>query len=91
MPGLPKSSAMSVCPLPSVKVSIRRLFAFSLLSSWDCVAWRPRYIAADWGVSNMGVKAVYGLPLPVFFDLETWRPNHSVMASFGRGFVEAFV
>ena len=35
----------------------------------------PRYIAA--GVSNMGVKAVYGLPLPVFFDLETWHPNYS--------------
>ena len=33
----------------------------------------PRYIAADLGVSNMGVKAVYGLPVPVFFDLETWR------------------
>ena len=37
----------------------------------------PRYIAADLGVSNMGVKAVYGLPVPVFFDLETWRPNPS--------------
>ena len=25
----------------------------------------PRYIAADLGVSNMGVKAVYGLPVPI--------------------------
>ena len=37
----------------------------------------PRYIAADLGVSILGVKAMYGLPVPVFFDLETWRPNPS--------------
>ena len=45
----------------------------------------PRYIAADLGVSNMGVKAVYGLPVPVFFDLD---PN---LSGSGRGFVEAYV
>ena len=37
----------------------------------------PSFIAADSGMSNMGVMAVYDLPVPVFFDLETWRPNHS--------------